>query len=819
MRLKRLDVSGFGTFRSPASVNLSDVDYFAIVGPTGSGKTTLIDAIVFALYGSAPRWGERDILALAPSQSTGRVCLVFEVGGQRYAASRKVARGPNDSVTTKEARLERLNPDADLSGAVEDVLDQATETLAGSARDMREAVESLLGLNYTQFTQCMVLPQGEFDHFLHASSKERNEILVKLLGMQVYETVRAAAQQRRRASEARSADLRGQLERASGGTPEAELQAQQRVQRVQTLLGALPEAVNRLSEAQLNLEAEQQRLDHLDAQLRALTATLVPDGVDELAGRQRQATQAVEAAKEVLDAADLELGKARAHAEQAGEVAQWTNLVKTHQDRATLNVKLVAHRVEWESLNQQLRGLVAARDLRQTDLQNAELELRRAEAASSAALLAAQLTIGAPCPVCEHPVAAIHKHVAPADLQPANDLVAAAKEALDRAGGELNGHEKVLLALATRMEGLVEQIHQLDDELVDQPDLQETERCKSVADDARARHAAALGVHRTAQGALAGVEQDLGDLREELATARGKLAVTRDRLVAGGLDDAPVAGSIDLAQDWAALTSWAVRESDRCSSLRSELAEAVERSIARRELSRVDITKLFDDAAIPVPEQLQPAVLEMQARHEEEAARTGLTQIQEQLRAQKELSERLKAAEDDATACSDLELQLDNRHFVKWLGREALEVLVLDASETLRELSSGQYELTVNDKDDLAVVDYTEAGETRAVRTLSGGETFQASLALALALSQQIASMSALGATLETLLLDEGFGTLDPDALELVAGALARLATGQERTVGVITHVRELAEQVDVQFQVSRDEHGSHVRRVEQEST
>jgi DNA repair protein SbcC/Rad50 len=196
-----------------------------------------------------------------------------------------------------------------------------------------------------------------------------------------------------------------------------------------------------------------------------------------------------------------------------------------------------------------------------------------------------------------------------------------------------------------------------------------------------------------------------------------------------------------------------------------------------------------------------------------------LAQIQEQLQAQKELSERLKSAEDDATVCSDLELQLDNRHFVKWLSREALEVLVLDASETLRELSSGQYELTVNDKDDLAVVDFSEAGETRAVRTLSGGETFQASLALALALSQQIAAMSALGATLETLLLDEGFGTLDPDALELVAGALARLATGQERTVGVITHVRELAEQVDVQFQVSRDEHGSHVRRIEQEST
>ncbi|MEV4021136.1 SbcC/MukB-like Walker B domain-containing protein [Nonomuraea angiospora] len=135
-------------------------------------------------------------------------------------------------------------------------------------------------------------------------------------------------------------------------------------------------------------------------------------------------------------------------------------------------------------------------------------------------------------------------------------------------------------------------------------------------------------------------------------------------------------------------------------------------------------------------------------------------------------------------------------------------MLVASASDTLRELSDGQYELALGDKTgDIEVIDYGEAGLRRSARTLSGGETFQAALALALALSGAVAR------GLDSIFLDEGFGTLDPATLDTVAGTLERLAAGQDRLIGVVTHVPALADRVPVRFEVRRDGKGSHVRK------
>ena len=135
------------------------------------------------------------------------------------------------------------------------------------------------------------------------------------------------------------------------------------------------------------------------------------------------------------------------------------------------------------------------------------------------------------------------------------------------------------------------------------------------------------------------------------------------------------------------------------------------------------------------------------------------------------------------------------------------------ASQTLAALSGGQFDLT-HDKGDLFVIDHADADASRSVRTLSGGETFQASLALALALSSHISALAAAGAArLDSIFLDEGFGTLDPETLEVVATTLEALAQG-DRMVGVVTHVSALAERVPVRFRVDaeRADLGHHPR-------
>ena len=161
MRPIALDMNGFASFREAATIDFTDADFFALVGPTGSGKSTVIDAMTFALYGSVPRWGRKGMvsLALAPTTGRGTVKLVFEVADQRYVVARELRR-VGSQVSQRAASLERL---ADPGGLAEP--GEPTEVLAKDLAGVAEAVERLLGLSYEDFCQCVVLPQGQFAEF------------------------------------------------------------------------------------------------------------------------------------------------------------------------------------------------------------------------------------------------------------------------------------------------------------------------------------------------------------------------------------------------------------------------------------------------------------------------------------------------------------------------------------------------------------------------------------------------------------------------------------------------------------------------------
>jgi exonuclease SbcC len=177
------------------------------------------------------------------------------------------------------------------------------------------------------------------------------------------------------------------------------------------------------------------------------------------------------------------------------------------------------------------------------------------------------------------------------------------------------------------------------------------------------------------------------------------------------------------------------------------------------------------------------------------------------------LTDRHGAAVEEERVAKTLGNLLRSNQFPAWLEAAALDSLVVAASASLAQLSGGQYELT-HEGGDFYVVDHADADATRSVRTLSGGETFQASLALALALSDQLSTLAASGAArLDSLFLDEGFGTLDESTLETVAATLENLATSGDRMVGVITHVAALAERVPVRYAVRRTARTSTITR------
>jgi exonuclease SbcC len=198
-----------------------------------------------------------------------------------------------------------------------------------------------------------------------------------------------------------------------------------------------------------------------------------------------------------------------------------------------------------------------------------------------------------------------------------------------------------------------------------------------------------------------------------------------------------------------------------------------------------------------------------------ERARGERTRVAAAVETAQRLRAEIRADEALADTATRLGQHLGTRRFEQWLLNRALAQLVADASVRLRELSSHAYSLEVDESGAFQVVDHRNADELRSARTLSGGETFLASLSLALSLADHVAQLATgTSARLDALFLDEGFGTLDHDTLDVVATALEELGA-QGRTVGLVTHVRELAERMPVRFEVRRIGETSTLERVE----
>jgi exonuclease SbcC len=225
---------------------------------------------------------------------------------------------------------------------------------------------------------------------------------------------------------------------------------------------------------------------------------------------------------------------------------------------------------------------------------------------------------------------------------------------------------------------------------------------------------------------------------------------------------------------------------ERAGTLRAELGEerVSDEQLAAAETLAAEITTEVETA------------LGQEKRLEEQIGR-----MKQRLERSRELREQLETEEADLRVYEILAGDLRSDKFQAYVLQEVFTELVQGASARLMMLTSERYSLQFKD-DEIRVVDHDNADETRISDTLSGGETFLTSLALALELSDQI--QRAVGAVhLDSLFIDEGFGTLDPDTLALVSETLQGLRVGG-RMVGIITHIPELRDEFAQQVIVTK---------------
>jgi exonuclease SbcC len=316
MRPIMLDLHGFASFRDEAHVDFGDADFFALVGPTGSGKSTVIDAMTFALYGSVPRWGRKGMvsLAIAPTVARGTVKLVFEAAGKRYVVARELRR-TGGTVSQRAASLERL---ADPRGLA--LPGDETFPMAKDLDGVNEAVEKLLGLKYEDFVECVVLPQGQFAAFLHAKPSERQDILLRLLGAEHYRLMMAKANQRASVAAQRVSTYGEELLGYADATAEAERSARAAEAALAGLRERVTATLPLIGARRDDLQAADDRLRRLRAEAAALSALRVPDGTGTLDADVTAARAGLEAGKAAER--DAEDADAAARAALAGGPAR-----------------------------------------------------------------------------------------------------------------------------------------------------------------------------------------------------------------------------------------------------------------------------------------------------------------------------------------------------------------------------------------------------------------------------------------------------------------------------------------------------------------
>lgn len=882
MKIHHLEITGFGPFAGTETIEFDGLEQsglFLLTGPTGSGKSTVLDAICFAIYGRLPRSGGRQpdpASDYRDASTTPRVTMEATIGGNRL----RINRIPKHMRPAK--RGDGLTQDGNTV-TVEELVGGEWRTVSTALSEANAELEKRVGMDAGQFSQVVMLPQGEFANFLKATVDQRRSLLERLFPTQ--DLAYVEDWMKRRSQEAAKAkndkleqithclvaagavaegllDENGEpvaprpeavdgalipewrdtiLARLSGLRDEAagvEEKTGAEAARAETIYNELArraDLVAKRREAEGRLEGLSAEKEEQDARAARIESAERARGVaplarvarealverDRLQGEWRDLSERLEGDPAIGDLDPIALE--RQLESLRSEATTLLNFETTELPaKSNLGARIESIRRELGQLGGADTGLGAELAEASRSLTEAEeatraaktrlIEVRNARTAGMAAELAGQLEPGAPCVVCgstEHPNPAVALEHAPteADEKAAEREVPAAESveasvrvarddlqtklnsriatleselaATDTSLKQIEERETSLLAGATSVaerRGNVE----MTADLIGKGLL--TGRQVNGAADAYAKAIAAAESEATANGfhSLEAAEAAMVD-EVELAAMKSAAAEYAKSLatVVHQLEEGELAGvdpGAEVALDGAA------------EDLR--LARATHREAVSVLTTRTNQLDQFESQCEPIP-----AMLEELAPISEEAARTA------------ELSNLVNGKN-----AHKMELSI-------YVLAARLKQVIEAANRRLEPMSNGQFQLIYSAEKmgnaasglGIQVLD-AFTSRIRETNTLSGGESFYASLALALGLAEVVQRETG-GRKIETLFIDEGFGTLDPETLDQVMNEIDSLRENG-RTVGLVSHVEELRNRIPTQIQVIKSGDGSTTRTV-----
>lgn len=873
MRPIRLKVSAFGPYAGEEILDfgaLGENTLFLICGPTGAGKSTILDAMCYALYGKTSG-GMRSGVSLrsdyAGADTLTEVAFDFAIGEKRY----RITRIPEQMRRKKRSKDPNATALQKMESALYEIDEDGEEIRLITAKNTEKEATDLLGVDVEQFRQIILLPQGDFRRLLLAESPDRQRIMQSLFHTDVYSMIenklyaRMSAVAKVHNSEkvrietlyhtagaATADELAEKISKAEeeGRTAAEAYQKEEARQKeflkaydeAQALLGAW----ERLRKAQTKgaeLAERKKDMDALDVEIQRIAAAArLKDAraqLEDTLERGRARSEEAKAAQARLVETEKSLAQAKAEMaavekEEEAQKAKEIRIVQLRQMEgpAAQYGKAQAEAARLDGIwKKAARALDAAADSYQKakaaaeDARTAAYCLEAVFMETQAAYLAQHLEEGTPCPVCgatHHPAKAHSDKPIPdkKDVDSAKDRAKRADEAEKKALALYQNGQKQEADSQRDLAAAKAFLSQLEQTV--EPEYRNTEVLARTIRKLASERDAYEARKKRAETAL----QSLSEKKKQEETARDFLQSEVEKLRAQYKED-----KAQLLQRAEAEGFLTLEEMERY-FLEISQEGAKRKTLAEYRAAVVSAHDMAAEAEKAIAGRTEPDRRQWERDRADrdsqvKAALTAKTQWDSKTRGLREVADEIKTVEAQHKE-TDARYKLVGRLYDLFHGQSNginLERFVLGAllddvtrkaNLRLKVMSGGRYEL-FRKKDgrddarkkgglDLVVFDgYT--GKERPANTLSGGETFLASLSLALGLADVVQEYAG-GIHLDAMFIDEGFGTLDSESLDLALKTLTKLQS-QTRLVGIISHVAELEERIPAKLRVTKTECGS----------
>lgn len=908
MRQLKITMSAFGPYAGEVTLDMQKLGksgIYLITGDTGAGKTTIFDAISYALYGEASgNYRENTTLRskYASADTPTFVELEFEYNNEIY----KINRNPEyprpnkrgEGFTKQSANAELVMPDGSVITKIKEV----------SAK-----VEEIIGINKNQFSQIAMIAQGDFRKLLNCETNERSKIFRKIFKTEPYHNIEIKLSslfnelKRNREKEKSGIEqyinqlkcnendtLSLELERAKSGDVLIEdviklageiinkdtleyTKTQKNIESIneeiekinsniklyenqEATKKAYAEASAHLEElktkrnecekAYKSAEAQRERLDNLTRKINLINSKMPKyDELKSLENNINERTQSFEKSNNLLKlkqqeitllekeidekskaleevkGADLLVQKLTVQKEEINKKAEALKELKTEIDRC---------KTEQKNLKNAQSFAKSALD-EYGALENEYNQIYIAFFNEQAGIIAYELKDGEPCPVCgstSHPNLARKSENAPsqADVESAQKLAKKAQEKADKARDTASALKSRFDEIAANVKSAAKKLFGTDDNVFDDYNSN-INALKKEYDCTLALLKTAnekLDLYKKLDKEIPKIQEKQKSLSDEISTLNTQKAsdeafISENTKRVTSIKSELDFESADLAKD----------KLKEYTNLSSDIKNTIEKSKndfddikskydtqkgtkaslenALKEFKEIDLVSL-NEKSLKLNEHKKDIDRTAKSLYSRiESNKLLVDNISEKRDILKEYDDKyvwLKALSETANGDISGKEKITLETFVQMTYFDSI---IRKANIRLLTMSDGQYELvrrsdaeTLKKNEGLAldVIDHFNAS-SRSVSTLSGGESFMASLCLALGLSDEIQSSNG-GIKLDTMFVDEGFGSLDGEALDRALSALTSLSQGN-RLVGIISHVDALCDRIDNKIVITKD--------------